>query len=311
MNHVYDLAAIQLEQPSVVTIGVFDGVHRGHQHLIRRLVSAARMSGRLAVVLTFFPHPDVVLRDLSGRYYLTTPQQRADFMGELGVDHVITLPFNEEFRQIRAAAFVDMMREHLKLESLWVGADFALGYKREGSIEFLRAQGAEKGFTLEVIDLIGEDGIATFSSTAVRDALADGDMEGARRLLGRSYSVSGEVVHGDHRGRTIGYPTANVAVWSEQLLPANGIYVGWATIGGGRYMAAINVGLRPTFDGQDIRVEAYLLDFDREIYGETMEITFETRLRPEQKFSDIQALIAQIDEDVRMTRTYLSANPHP
>lgn len=305
MNHGYDLATVQLEQPSVVTIGVFDGMHRGHQHLIRRLVTSARDSGRLAVVLTFFPHPDVVLRGLTGRYYLTTPQQRAELMGALGVDQVITLPFNDAFRQIRAAAFVDMMREHLKLESLWVGADFALGYKREGNIAFLRAQGAEKGFALEVIDLVGEDGTATFSSTAIRDALVVGEVETARRLLGRSYSVSGEVVHGDHRGRTIGFPTANIAVWSEQLLPANGIYVGWATVGGERHMTAINVGLRPTFAGQDVRVEAYLLDFDRDVYGETMEITFERHLRPEKKFNDLPALIDQIRDDVAVARAYL------
>ncbi|MBK8032653.1 MAG: bifunctional riboflavin kinase/FAD synthetase [Chloroflexi bacterium] len=311
MNHVYDLATIQLDQPSVVTIGVFDGVHRGHQHLIQRLVRSARESGRLAVVLTFFPHPDVVLRGLTGRYYLTSPQQRAELMGELGVDHVITLPFNEEFRQIRAAAFVDLMREHLKLESLWVGADFALGYKREGTVEFLRAQGAAKGFTLEAIDLIGEDGSATFSSTAIRDALNAGDLEAARRLLGRSYSVSGEVVHGDHRGRTIGFPTANIAVWSEQLVPANGVYAGWATVGGEHYMAVTNVGLRPTFEGDSLRVEAHLLDFNREIYGETMNFSFETRLRPEKKFNGIQELMTQIALDAQAGRDYLTANPHP
>ena len=311
MNHVYDLATIQLDQPSVVTIGVFDGVHRGHQHLIQRLVRSARESGRLAVVLTFFPHPDVVLRGLTGRYYLTLPQQRAELMGELGVDHVITLPFSEEFRQIRAAAFVDLMREHLKLESLWVGADFALGYKREGTVEFLRAQGAEKGFTLEAIDLVGEDGSATFSSTAIRDALNAGDLEAARRLLGRSYSVSGEVVHGDHRGRTIGFPTANIAVWSEQLVPANGVYAGWATVGGEHYMAVTNVGLRPTFEGDSLRVEAHLLDFNRDIYGETMNFSFETRLRPEKKFNGIQELMAQIALDAQAGRDYLTANPHP
>lgn len=311
MNHVYDLASIQLDQPSVVTIGVFDGVHRGHQHLIRRLVKSAREQGRLAVVLTFFPHPDVVLRGLSGRYYLTTPQQRADLMGDLGVDHVITLPFNEEFRHIRAAAFVDMMCEHLKLESLWVGADFALGYKREGNIEFLRAQGEQKGFSLEAIDLVGEDGIATFSSTAIREALTAGDVEGARRLLGRAYSVSGEVVHGDHRGRTIGFPTANIAVWNEQVVPAYGVYAGWATVNGEQHMAVTNVGMRPTFEGQNLRVEAHLLDFNRDIYGEIVTFTFESHVRPEKKFDGIQALMTQITADSQSARAYLTANPHP
>lgn len=308
MNHVYDLAAIQLQQPSVVTIGVFDGVHRGHQHLIRRLVQHARQTGRLAVVVTFFPHPDVVLRGLSGRYYLTTPQQRAELMGELGVDHVITLPFNEALRHIRAAAFVDMMLEHLRLESLWVGADFALGYQREGNVEFLRAQGAGKGFTLEALPLVGDDGTPTFSSTAIRDALLTGDVDTARGLLGRSYSVSGEVVHGDHRGRTIGFPTANIHVWSDQLIPANGIYAGWAWLRGQRYMAATNVGLRPTFDGRTVTVEAYLLDFDEQIYGEQLEFTFEKYLRPEARYESLDALITQIGRDVEVTRAFLESH---
>ncbi|MBE2268749.1 MAG: bifunctional riboflavin kinase/FAD synthetase [Anaerolinea sp.] len=311
MNHGYDLAAVHLDRPSVVTIGVFDGVHRGHQHLIRRLVAEARRTDRLAVVLTFFPHPDVVLRGLSGRYYLTTPDQRAELMGELGVDHVITLPFNEDFRQIRAGVFVDMMRDHLRLESLWVGADFAMGYKREGNIGFLRAQGADKGFALETIALVGEDGTHTFSSTAIREALLRGDVEIAQSLLGRPYGVSGEVVHGDHRGRTIGFPTANIAVWEEQVVPANGVYAGWATLDGERYMAATNVGLRPTFAGQELRVEAYLLDFDRDIYGKTLSFSFEQRLRPEKKFSGIDELIAQIRSDAESARSILQTSLRP
>ena len=181
MKHLYDLASVQLEQPSVVTIGVFDGVHRGHQQLIRRLVEEARATDRLAVALTFFPHPDVVLRGLTGRYYLTTPEQRAEYLGELGIDYVITLPFNQEFRQIRAAAFVDMLIEHLKLSSLWVGSDFAMGYQREGNVEFLRAQGEAKGFSLQVIDLIVAESDGAISSTAIREALLAGEVEtGAR-----------------------------------------------------------------------------------------------------------------------------------
>ncbi|HVU10753.1 MAG TPA: FAD synthetase family protein [Phototrophicaceae bacterium] len=186
MKHLNNLASVHLDQPSVVTIGVFDGVHRGHQQLIRRLVEEARATNRLAVALTFFPHPDVVLRGLNGRYYLTSPEQRAEYLGELGVDYVITLPFNQEFRQIRAAAFVDMLIEHLKLSSLWVGTDFALGYKREGNVEFLRAQAAEKGFSLHMIDLIIAETDGAISSTAIREALLAGEVEKARDWLGRS-----------------------------------------------------------------------------------------------------------------------------
>jgi len=306
MKHIYDLANVQLEQPSVVTIGVFDGVHKGHQHLIRRLVEEARATNRLAVVLTFFPHPDVVLRGLSGRYYLTTPEQRAEYLGELGVDTVITLPFNQEMRQIRAATFVDTLLERLKLSSLWVGSDFAMGYQREGNVAFLQAQGEEKGFSLHMIDLIVAETDGTISSTSIREALLAGEVEKARTWLGRSYALTGEVVHGDHRGRELGYPTANIHVWDEQVIPANGVYTGWAYLGNERLMAATSVGVRPQFNGQDVRVEAYILDFDRDIYGQQLTFSFERYLRPEMKFDSLNGLLVQIAADVQTSREYLT-----
>jgi riboflavin kinase/FMN adenylyltransferase len=305
MNHLSKLGDVHLQQPSLVTIGVFDGVHRGHQHLIRHLVSEARARGHAAVALTFFPHPDVMLRGLTGRYYLTTPEQRAALLGELGIDYVITLPFDQHIRQIRAADFVDQMIAHLRLESLWVGSDFALGYQREGNVAFLREQGAKKGFSIEVIDLIMEENAAISSST-IRAALQAGDVAEAREMLGRSYSVSGEVVKGEQRGRTIGFPTANINVWDGQVIPANGVYSGWATLGDERHMAVTNVGFRPTFNGQTVTVESHLLDFDRDIYGETLTFTFETRLRSEMRFSGIEALVAQIGADVEAGRAYLT-----
>lgn len=310
MPHIYSLSEVNLQQASIVTIGVFDGVHRGHQHLIQRLVAQARATGRLAVVLTFFPHPDIVLRNLHGRYYLTTAEQRADLLIAAGVDYVVTLPFNEQVRQMRAAAFVDEMCAHLQLSSLWVGADFALGYEREGDVPFLRAQGAEKQFSVHEVDLLTAEG-AAISSTAIRQALEAGQVEQARDWLGRSYALAGEVVHGEGRGRTIGYPTANIAVWEQQVIPANGIYAGWARLGSDRFMAATNVGVRPTFDGSNITVEPYLLDFDRDIYGQTLEITFEKYLRPEAKFGSLSELIAQIGRDVDEARAFLTSLPQP
>ena len=306
MKHIYDLADVQLEQPSVVTIGVFDGVHKGHQHLIRRLVEEARATNRLAVVLTFFPHPDVVLRGLTGRYYLTTPEQRAEYLGELGVDTVITLPFNQEMRQMRAATFVDTLMERLKLSSLWVGSDFAMGYQREGNVAFLKAQGEEKGFSLHMIDLIVAETDDTISSTSIREALLAGEVEKARAWLGRSYALTGEVVHGDHRGRELGFPTANIHVWEEQVIPANGIYAGWAILANERFMAATSVGIRPQFDGDDVRVEAYILDFDRMIYGQQLTFSFERYLRPEMKFDSLDGLLVQIRADVQTSREYLT-----
>ncbi|MBI5670434.1 MAG: bifunctional riboflavin kinase/FAD synthetase [Chloroflexi bacterium] len=307
MNRTAILAEAALEQPSIVTIGVFDGVHIGHQQLIRRLVEEARATNRLAVVVTFFPHPDVVLRGLQGRYYLTTPEQKASLLMNLGVDYVITYPFSKEASQVRAADFVDQLLRNLRLSSLWVGSDFAMGYKREGNVAFLRAQAEQKGFTIHDIDLIVNGG-DKISSTAIRQAVQAGEMDKARQWLGRGYSVIGTVVHGTKRGRQIGFPTANMAVWDEQVLPPNGIYAGWARLGDQWLMAATNVGIRPTFEGTtDITVEPYLLDFDRDIYGETLELTFEKRLRPEAKFDTIQALIEQIARDVEETRTLLTA----
>lgn len=306
MVHVYSLLEANLSKRSIVTIGVFDGVHNGHQHLIKALVNEAHSSGRHAVVLTFFPHPDVVLRELQGRYYLTSAQQKADLLMELGVDYVITHPFNDTVRQVRAADFVDQLLGQLKMSALWVGADFAMGHKREGNVPFLRDQGAQKGFSVHDVDLIqGQAGV--ISSSLIRKAIQEGDMEQAREWLGRAYSVAGEVVHGEKRGRQIGYPTANTAVWDEQVLPANGIYAGWAKLGNERFMAMTNVGVRPTFDGKHITVEPYLLNFNRDIYGQQLEISFEKRLRPEAKFDSLQELIEQIGKDVEEGRAYLES----
>jgi riboflavin kinase/FMN adenylyltransferase len=193
------------------------------------------------------------------------------------------------------------------MDELWVGADFAMGYKREGNVPFLREQGLQKGFAVHEIDLIANGG-ETISSTAIRTALQDGYVEQAGEWLGRSYTVSGEVVHGEKRGRQIGFPTANIHVWEEQVLPANGVYASWARLGDEQFMAATNVGIRPHFEGgMNITVEPYILDFDRDIYGQQLEVTFETRLRPEAKFNSLQELIDQIGRDVDDTRAYLDA----
>jgi riboflavin kinase/FMN adenylyltransferase len=308
MKHYRSLSDVRLEQPSMLTIGVFDGVHRGHQHLIRALVDEAHSARQLAAALTFFPHPDVLLRGWAGRYYLTSPDERAVLLGDLGIDVVVTLTFDEHLRQVRAAAFTDQLLETLRMAALWVGSDFAMGYKREGNVGFLREQGREKGFTLEVIDLLMTDH-AAISSSGIRDALHRGDVEAARASLGRAYAVSGEVVRGEARGRKIGFPTANIAVWKEQVIPGNGVYAGWAALESGeRYMAVTNVGVRPTFSGEDVTIEAHLLDFDRDIYGQRLTFTFETRLRPEVRFDGIVQLVEQIRRDAEAGRTYLSSS---
>jgi riboflavin kinase/FMN adenylyltransferase len=306
MNHVYNLADAHLDRPSIVTIGVFDGVHRGHQYLLSQLIKEAHATNRLAVVLTLFPHPDRVIRGLTGRYYLTTPEQKAKLLGQLGIDVVITHPFDDTVRHIRAANFVDLLRQHLHMSSLWLTSDFAMGYKREGNFTFLSAQGVEKGFEVRQLDLLVTDS-SVISSSSIREALLEGNVEKAAVLLGRPYRLEGEVTHGDQRGRTLGFPTANIAVWDEQVLPANGIYACWVTVGGERLMAVANVGERPTFAGKDIRVEPYILDFDRDIYGQNLALDFVTWLRKEEKFDNINALIKQMHTDVARGRAVLSA----
>jgi riboflavin kinase/FMN adenylyltransferase len=306
MQHIQSIEIVQLERPSIVTVGMFDGVHRGHQHLVKRLVEAAHSSDRAAVVMTFFPHPDTVIRNIQGPYYLTSPDERATLLGELGVDVVITHPFNDDTRQIRAANFVDLLTRHLKMSALWATEDFALGYKREGNMAFLAEQGREKSFTVETIDLVfTDDNGERISSAKIRDLLAEGEIAKATDGLGRYYRISGEVVHGEKRGRKIGFPTANIGYWDLQVLPKNGVYACYARLGNETFKAMTNIGIRPTFDGQAVTIEAHLLDFDRDIYGQHLELDFVAWLRGEAKFSGLDALIKQIGADVEAGRALL------
>lgn len=311
MIHAQQLTDLYLEQPSLVTIGVFDGVHRGHQLLIKKLVAEAHADGRLAVVLTFHPHPDTVLETVPDRYYLTTPDQRARLLGEMGVDVVITHPFDDEVRNVRAKNFVAQLAEHLKMKCLRVGKDFALGYQREGDIDLLTALGNDYDYEVRPIELLkAEVSAERVSSSAIRGLLQAGQIKDANSLLGHFYSVFGEVIEGDQRGRMIGFPTANMAVWERQVLPPHGVYAGWVTIGDdtdNRFMAATNIGVRPTFDGQTLSVEPHLLDFDRNIYGKTLTLSFVQRLRDEQKFDGLPALKAQLTADIARTREILSS----
>jgi riboflavin kinase/FMN adenylyltransferase len=307
MQHVYRLEDASLSWPAIVAVGMFDGVHLGHQYLLRRLVATALAQSCVPTVLTFFPHPDVVLGRAAGRYYLTTPEQRATLLSEMGVECVVTHPFDDKVRQMRAAAFVDQLLTHLKLRELWVGADFALGYKREGNVDFLRAQGEQKGFKLEVVELVTNDGNGEIiSSASVRAALQAGDIETVTRRLGRWYRLEGEVVHGDGRGRTIGFPTANMDVWDQQVLPPNGVYAGWAHLNGETFMAVANIGNRPTFNGYPVTVEAHLLDFDRDIYDRNLIFDIAAYLRPELKYTTVEALVEQIGLDVVQGREILA-----
>lgn len=306
MRHLGNFEDAALETDAVVTIGVFDGVHLGHQSLFSNLAQRARAGGQEAIAVTFFPHPDKVLDKASERYYLTTPEKRAELILTQGVDTVITLPFDENIRQLSASAFVHKLVHKLRMKELWVGADFALGFQREGDVRFLRAQGALHGFEVHAVDLITAVGkVNLISSSLVRERLRQGEVEQARQMLGRAFTLEGTVAAGDGRGRTIGVPTANLSIWEEQLLPAKGVYATWAVLGDDRYMAATNIGLRPTFAGEKMTVEAHLLDFSGDIYGETVELLFQKRLRAEKRFQGLEALVAQIDKDIAATRCLL------
>lgn len=305
MQHITSLGEANLSGPSVVTIGSFDGVHRGHQYLIRNLVDYAREQGQTPVVLTFFPHPRMVLGGFQPGFYLTLPEDKARLLGELGVEVVITHPFDDDVRHVRAAAFVEGLIENLNMAALWVGEDFALGYQREGNVDFLRKMGRARGFELSTVDLM-DAGSERVSSSRIREALERGEVAEAARLLGRPHFVRGEIVEGAKRGRSIGIPTANLQVPLEMAVPKNGVYAGWMEVEGERHMAMVNIGLRPTFE-VDVppTVEAHLLDFSGDIYGEEATLSFEAHLRDEQKFDGVDALVAQIHRDIERGRELL------
>jgi len=307
MHHFTSLEQVKISERTVVTIGAFDGVHRGHQSLIQQAILYGAEQNQIPAVLTFNPHPEMVLRGFRPGFYLTMPDAKASLLEQLGVQLMITHPFDEEVRSMRAAEFVDRLVKYLKLGSLWVGPDFAMGYEREGTVEFLRSQATRYGFDLRIVDLMDAGG-ERVSSTRIREALAVGDVAEAARLLGRLYSVPGQVVRGAGRGRTIGIPTANLAIPAEQAVPSRGVYAAWAIIGDLRHEAVVNIGHRPTFDGAGSTqtVEAHLLNFSGDLYDRPIQLDFLSRLRDEKKFDGVDALVAQIRNDIESGREAFS-----
>ena len=301
---VSSLEEIQEQRPTALAIGTFDGVHLGHQLLLQKMIG--QVEGLRTAVLTFHPHPKKVVRNVTGRLYLATLEQRIQLIAEQGIDLVITLPFDETMRHTRAADFVDQLKRYVGIQQLWSG-DFGLGYKREGNAAYLTELGQAGKFTVhEVHELLQISGEAV-SSTRIREQLQAGDVAALRPLLDRPYQLSGIVIQGDQRGRTINFPTANLDVWDEIMIPANGVYATWATVGEERYAAATNIGVRPTVDGVNLRIEAHLLDFDEDIYGEVVTLDFLERVRSEKKFSGLEELKAQIAADVEQVREICAA----
>lgn len=290
---------------SWLTVGVFDGVHRGHQQIINKLAAGAHANGLPAVVLTFDPHPARVF----GRgdiKLLTLPGERARLLGGYGVDVVITQTFDRQLADTSAFDFMQRLKTQLGLERLILGYDSTLGKDREGNAARLAEIGSELGYAVETVSALGDES-GVVSSTEIRKLVTVGKVEEAARLMGHPYRLQGLVSHGDQRGRGIGFPTANLEYAREKVMPAGGIYACWAYLGEERHMAAVNLGTNPTFtpDKQTMNVEAYLLDFDRDIYGEMMRLEFVARLRDEMKYDSVEALIRQIRLDVEQTRGIL------
>ena len=296
-----ELRRAALGGPSAYTIGTFDGVHRGHQFLIRLLEQRAAARGLGTGVVTLHPHPLTVVRPGARVTYLTGLDERIDLLRALGVDTVVPVTFSSEVSQLGAEEFMQLLAEELQLRYLLIGPDFALGRGREGNGERLAAIGARLGVEVEPSPAEG-DGGHKIGSSDIRAALAAGEIERVNDLLGRRFALSGPIVQGARLGRTIGFPTANVAVAADRALPAHGVYAACAYLDGAAQIAAVNVGTRPTVDDGPPSVEAHLLDFSRDVYGHDLRLEFVHRLRGEQRFSGLNELKAQIERDVEAAR---------
>jgi len=312
----YIAGSAALDEPltrPIVTIGNFDGVHLGHRAILETVVGRARDLDGVAVVYTFDPHPRKVLRPANAPGLLTTLDQKVELLEQAGVDVVVVEPFTSEFAHTQANEFIQRcLHERLRPVEVYVGYDFHFGRDREGSMRMLTEQGPRLGFSVTIIpEVTMDDG--DVNSTRIRELLAEGRPERAARMLGRPFTVRGTVVRGDERGRTLGFPTANLAPENE-VLPASGVYAGHLHLldegnppRNARLPAVMNVGRRPTFAGEETRAEAHVLDFDGDLYGRRVEISFSLRLRSEQKFESVEALKQQIGEDVEQGRRTLEA----
>ncbi|WP_031074814.1 bifunctional riboflavin kinase/FAD synthetase [Streptomyces sp. NRRL S-118] len=297
---------------SVVTIGSYDGVHRGHQLIIGRAVERARELGVPSVVVTFDPHPSEVVRPGSHPPLLAPHHRRAELMADLGVDAVLVLPFTAEFSQLSPADFiVKVLVDKLHARTVIEGPNFRFGHKAAGNVDFLREMGGTYDYEVEVIDLYvtgDAGGGEPFSSTLTRRLIAEGDVEGAAEILGRPHRVEGVVVRGAQRGRELGYPTANVETLPHTAIPADGVYAGWLTAGGECMPAAISVGTNPQFDGTERTVEAYAIDrVGLDLYGLHVAVDFLAYVRGQEKFVSIEALLEAIAEDVKRCRALTDA----
>ena len=298
----------QLSGPLFLAIGVFDGVHLGHQAVICTSAEHARAANGTPVVVTFDPHPEKILRPEKAPHLLTATQHKIALIRALGVRHLLIIPFDKHFAATEPEDFVQQLVEHSKpLREICVGHEWSFGKNRRGNLALLEKLGAKLDF-----DVVGISPVSVnseiVSSTTIRRAVEAGDLQKAATMLGRDYTILGTVVHGDDLGKKIGFPTANLSAHSEQF-PPNGVYFAEAKLGGVAHPGVVNLGYRPTVSsGRSDRIlEIYLLDFDRDIYGKDLELRFVRYLRPEKKFESVDALVRQIERDVQQAREFRAA----
>jgi len=287
-----------------IAIGVFDGVHRGHQMLLQKMLSEASQRDITGGVITFYPHPIAVIKPEIKISYLESLERRIELLSTLGVDFVSVLQFTAELQQVTAKEFAELLVREAGLKVLVVGENFRVGRGGEGNVDYLSSLGSSMGFEVIPVPLF-EDNSGYFSSTRIREALHEGKMEVVNDLLGRPFALRGPVLHGDHRGRELGFPTLNIETSADRQLPPDGVYITRALIGDRKIFSCTNIGLRPTFGSSKTRlIETHLLDFDDNLYGEIVTIELLSYLRPEMKFNGVEELIQQIESDLTKTRAW-------
>ncbi|MGA7676795.1 MAG: bifunctional riboflavin kinase/FAD synthetase [Dehalococcoidia bacterium] len=300
-----ELAKVKPQKETLLTIGVFDGIHLGHQRLLTHLRDEARKKNWLSSVVTFKSHPKAVLSPENKLLWLSDMETRISLIRNLGIDVIVVLPFTSELARLTAQRFVQLLKEYLKMRGLIIGPDFALGRDREGDAEKLRLLGQEMDFSVEVIPPVVIDG-QVVSSSAIRQALAQGDMKKAEKLFGRLFSLSGVVVSGDGRGRTLGFPTANLELKPEQALPSDGVYATIAHVGRELMPSVTSIGVRPTFGSGKRLVETHVIDYEGDLLGQRLTLDLVDKLRDEKCFDTAEELKSQMGKDVEQARKILS-----
>jgi len=300
-----ELTRLAPDKDTLLTIGVFDGVHLGHKYLISQLKEQAKKQGLLSGVVTFYPHPQEVLQPQTRLPWLTDLAERTSLLKNEGIDVVVPLTFTWKLAQLSAREFVNLLQKHLRMRGLLIGPDFALGRQREGNIDVLRELGEAMRFTVTVLPPLTTNG-EVVSSTAIRKALADGDIKRVNKLIGRPFSLQGRVIIGTGRGQELGFPTANLEVDQKQAIPSDGVYVTRAYIKGKAHPSVTNIGRKPTFGGNKRTVEVFIFDFQKNLYGRNLKIDIVERLRDEKKFDSAESLKKQIAADVKKAKEILN-----